>query len=639
MFFLFPTSLFCENYGFLLIQANKVPPSEVVKKENPAGFLEKSTEKAKKTESDEKENWQTMNSERHFIYSDLSVEQASFLFDALEKAMDRLSVSLIGSGELFQNQNFTKEEIDLLIRYREATVASYLYLLSPSIAREAQAEKSESDFVPEDETDKEASEEHSSLEEGEASLAAEAANETLQTEILSEEEKEAKRIAFFNQLMEPEEQLAVSTLLAKAENQEFSSRFNQTSVISVVESVGLEKRDSLNQFHQIILRIDLTLHSFEIKTEEPMEKKLQIVLSGFKESEEEAFLQAVSFLPKQLMREISGYLVEKGESAVIEILDSNEMVVSLGSKEGIFIGKTFSLLTKKKGHSSLAVKGQLKAYKVEEDYCYCELLFLKSGEEILVGDRVEADPFIGLETQVVVGFMGSMLSSSDFKNDGLRLFEGQSQAPNHCGFFSENFGYIGVREVLNYGMNLIRPFVGFDFFLDGLKGSGNTTWNPEKVWLLGSIENEGFLYRRDFMGIIRPYVGFNLNWQLNRVTISPEMAIGFILGKRLDFSGESSSSYGVASKTDYAPIAGSAFQYFTFTSLLNIEVRLDRRFSVLFNAGYDGWLGNMFELKGKIKPERAGATPEDSVNVTGNDFLKYFDWQFFRIGVGFTVRY
>lgn len=624
---MFPFSLLSQDFGFLLFQANR--PLPVNEKENNILLADRVTEGERQLEGN------------HSAYPTLSLGQEEQLRAALIKAIDRIAISLVDSGVILQNNFLSKEEIDLLLRYKAKDFASIL--LKKKIERndgqkeESQALAEKRVLADEAKEQKEKDEkENSSASEGESLSQAEVIEEK---SIVKEEENQAELLAVE---LSAEEQEQALVLLKRKENQELAAFVDRAGFWGIVKSIQLEMRDSLNQFSQAVVRIALEIHSFDERKEVYLKKELEIVLSGFKLSFDEAFNEAISFLPKQLMREFSGYLVEKGEASVVEILDSNEVVLSLGRQDGVFVGKTFSLLmknTKKGGALQPAVKGQLKVYKVEENYCYCELLFLNPGEVVLVGDRVEADPFIGLETQVIVGFMGSLLEVSDYKNDGFHLFEGQSQAPSHASFFSENLGYIGIREVVNYGMNLIRPFFGLDFFVDGKKGTGTASSNPEKLWLLGSVEKEGFLYRKDFMGMVRPYVGFNLNWQLNRVTISPEMALGFIFGKRLDFNGESGSPYGVSSGTDYAPIAGSGFHYFTFTSLLNAEVRLDRQFSLLLHAGYDGWLGNMFELKGRIKPELKGATAEDATAITGEDFLKFFDWQFFRIGVGFSVKY
>lgn len=575
-------------------------------------------------EEDEEEGKQ--ESEASGENSDDLKAMQELVVEALKKSVARNGASLVESGTIICSDKFTKSDITKLVELRVAQVQFDL-ISSNEINFESDVNKDikqikknvkafRAAFIPEEELDRQ--------------------TRWARRDVTNSEDKETPTIDFFMQSKNIDE----AFLLFENESEGFEQQFNSAQLIYVLEDILFVKKVSVTGSIQIIIYINLALYNLwdmeNLKEAAPIE----IIASGFNEDQSKAVSGAIEVIPKQLIRELSQYVIASGELAIVELIKKNEVVVSCGYNQDIFVGQklvvTAPVLNRDKS-VAMGTKGILVVYKVEEDYAYCRAAYIKRGEALQIGDRIKIEKQVGLLTDVYISFLGGMNKEADYDSSSLRMSSGVSQLPDNASYFSEMVGLIGIRETVLHGCYLVRPFFGIDLFIDGVSGSGTSNFNPEKLFYLGNLEGEGFLYRKDMLGLLRPYVGFNINWHLNRVTLSPELAFGFIFNKRVDFDGDPSSVIGSSSGTDYNPIPGSGFNYFTVSSALNISVVLTSRFNFICNIGYEKWLGNLVELKGKISP--VGQGKGDAQYIDTGDFIKFFDWQYLKFGVGFSVSY
>lgn len=411
------------------------------------------------------------------------------------------------------------------------------------------------------------------------------------------------------------------------------SFFSKTNCFLILNEVDISFESSLNSLFYVEVRFSLM--QILLGNGEITEELIEFTVAGFDQDLEISFLNAVSHIKEQLIANIL-LLTERnrGKRSVLDIIDRDEIVVRYGKADGVVKGSTFSLVRyvdDKEGNRKAKTFGQAIAYKVDEEVTYCRILFLD--DPVFVGDLVQLDSRIGLTTVIRTGFLGSLNKVTDFSGGSGSMTSGAIQS--NLSTFSEYLAFVGIREIIDYGTSWIRPFFGLDFFLDGKKGSGDQSHSSEQLFALGQIEGVGFSYRESFTGLIRPYIGFQMELNLNRVTLAPQLAVGAIFNAPFSFSSVQGEAYTPPSGNSYESIPGSVFNYFTVEAGLDVEVRINSRFSFIFNAGYQSWIGNLIALK-PLLSKKEGV---DASLLHQEDFLKFFDWQFLTLGMGFSVSY
>ena len=546
----------------------------------------------------------------------------------LRDGVMRNGASLVESGIIITNQQFSKKEVEQLVALR---VAQVYYDLAHDNSINFDSD------LPNPKSDKNFKKKivdfrsRFSLEEEE--------DIKIRWGVADSESSDETKTLSIDTFLPAKEVKESFTLLERGENN-FKHQFIHSTLFYVLDDILFVKKRSVNGSIQIILSLVLKLYNFWDLENLKQANQIEITVSGFNANEEEALNQGLASIPSQLIHALSSYVVSSGELAIVELINKGEVVVSCGLNQDIYVGEKLVVVAPIMGRSKkieMGTKGLLVVYKVEDDYAYCRRLYVKRGEQLQIGDRIKIEKQVGLSTQLYASYLGALNKEADYDSSVLRMSSGVSQLPNNASYFSEMVGLLGIRETVLYGCYVVRPFFGLDLFIDGVAGSGSTQFNPEKLFYLGSLEGEGFLYRKDMLGLLRPYLGFSINWHLNRVILSPELAFGFIFNKRIDFTGDSGSAEGSRSGSDYNPIPGTGFNYFTVSSALTVAVVLNSRVNFICNLGFEKWIGNLVELKGKIS---SGEKSKDDVPfIEASDFIKFFDWQYIKFGVGFSVSY
>ncbi len=520
----------------------------------------------------------------------------------------RWSSPIAGSGRLYMVPSLSREDYDLLALNIVATAQQKREEQVP------QEQDPSGSTSPESQVESQSPEATSQVEEAptENALVAETSVENMAGSI---------------------EAFETEKLLLSNGNSVSAENFAKVTRFWTLRDIKISKKESLNKF--IYTAINLEFEIFEQRKDSLFNEAIIITVAGFDADAQKSFQNALSEIPKQLLSQLVGQEDEISGTGVVEILNASEIIVNLGKNDDVLKGSTFTLIKYVDGSDNdklVKVFGQVIVYHVLEEYSYCQILY--ADDEILVGDAVRFDKRIGLTTQVRSGFLGAMNLQSDLDTSGLGISTGHVQAG--AGFFGEMLGFVGVRQIVDYGTSLVRPFFGLDFFIDGAVGTEVGGISPDKLYAVGNIEGEGFAYRRSFLGLMRPYLGFQLEWNLNRVTLAPNLAAGFIFNAPFAFVDGGQVGSLPPSGSEYESVAASVMNYFTLETGLDVEVRIDQRFSFLFNVGYQAWVGNSINLKGVIDTNLA----EGAVSLVENeDFLKFYDWQFLTIGMGFSVSY
>lgn len=584
-------------------------PTTSVVSEDPSAASEIKTEEASEDLDAEKKSLSGK-----LVSSITEVEKGDVL-DQIDSGLMAASSALLGSGQLARWGNITDQELDLLIKYRfwlqkkkeEAIFQAEQELLVEVIDTDVEVDK--------------ASAVEAVLDEGVSS--------SLEATV------SAGSVTYWEL---PQEAIDQANLLMDSQFEGIGEFIDDLGFYFVVKDLILKRKVSMKKYHYAEIRFVLDVYQFSGESIAPT--SLNIAVAGFQVSAQKAFDQALDAVKNQMLTELSAYQVVTGRLAVVEILDKDEVVINSGSSSSVYKGATFSVV---KYHESLlgireeVVVGQLIVYKVTESHCFCEVLYLL--DDIFVGDKVIRDKRIGLSTSVEMSFMASVatqtddLGASDFIN-GTEEESHFDQHEDFIGAFSEFIGMIGLRETVDYGSELIKPFFGFDIFLDGNKaglyeltmGGVDMDYSAVELYYLGVIVGNSFKKYRSFSGLLRPYVGASMNWNLNRVTLSPQLALGMIFNKRLELED--------GNEHTTMPIPGSGLNYFTVTAGVDIKVRLNPQFTFDVKLGYDYWLGKKIDLADAV-------VEQDPLrgDILADDFVKFFDQQFVKVGVGFTVGY